>query len=793
MRQPEESGPVQGSPTSQKAKVESLSTKALAIPFIGRAEELRGALSQLALDRALDTGRSLMIQGDSGTGKSFFVRELLHRAVEKAPDSLCLYIDIANDTFQSSLAIASLLKMSLVAGYSTRSSPINVPSQFSLATFRRSTQRRRSTSGFLRAIAHALAAVVGAGQAVTAALDRKGQHTETLVEDELLFYLRWVAGRTSVVIAVDNFQFLNLDTRLTIESIAERVVKNVRLIVVDRTLGGVSAIAPPVRCFAQGMKVIRLRHMSLDETKKIVATAIAPTDRTESVAVDIFTKTNGLPKDIEFCLRQYVLELGRGVGSTPIHGLISTIDRLPLIHRQFLMIAALLDGGVRPRIARNAVRRLACVYDNAQLDDIVTELVAREYLRINGESGDRLRPGHERIITALRDLSDDELHEDVRRSLLDELALALESRDADESETYVLHCLVGLQTAHELAQNLHYVTRLIESQYRNDHFSYLVSLSDELHEILPLLPEHALNNLLDAMQKSAAFDRGLQLVQLLDLKGVPGAPVRRIYRLKYLTQAYRYEEALSLSRKLGDEEWAALYRINALMALQRDDEARGMATREFGRPLSEAQAVLYRNTVTLFDGDTALRNLGVAYQFFDRRGSEFRLATVDTNRGLVYLHLGRLGDARRVLERALRRMQRVGSREIYQAHVNLGVLSALIGEYDAALDHLEEAAVIAPRSLLLDHVKIDMNRTVVRCISGGLGAAEARRSFNSGLSRIRGIEMPYIREAMEHNMAIACGNRTTVRRGDFVSLVMPIASASNGGEWCLMMSVHWRY
>ena len=56
--------------------------------------------------------------------------------------------------------------------------------------------------------------------------------------------------------------------------------------------------------------------------------------------------------------------------------------------------------------------RLASAYDRARLDEILDELVARDYLRLNSDTGDRLRPGHERIVIAIRDLADDDLDEE---------------------------------------------------------------------------------------------------------------------------------------------------------------------------------------------------------------------------------------------------------------------------------------------------------------------------------------------------------------------------------------------
>jgi tetratricopeptide (TPR) repeat protein len=774
---------------------EALSTQALTIPFIGRAREMREALDAMLAEEGHDAaGRSVVIHGDSGTGKTYFARELMLRTNAERPDALFLYVDVANDEYQAARTLSSVLNLALIPGQMAGSLRISIPEHLSLQRFRRQKRRRGVGRGFLRGLVQAIAAAVGVGAAVSSALGSSRGGDAPPVEDELAAYLSWVAKQQAIYLALDNLQFLNLDERLTLESVLQRVEKRACLIAVDRTVAGVSELDPPVRCFSDALLELTLGRLTRAETGQVVAGAIGATDNTaQRLADDIYIKTDGLAKDVEYCLRQYSLELGRGAQVGAIEGLLSTINRLPLIHRQFLVIAALLDGGVKQALARGTVSRLVSAYDRARLDEIVDELVARDYLRLNSESGDRLRPGHERIVIAIRDLADDDLHEEVRRSLIEELAAALEAPSTDESETYLLHCLVGLQTARELARNVHYVARLIQSQHRQDQFSYLVAISEELQEVLPLLPEHALNDLLDAMQKSSAFEQGLQLVAQLDASGVPGSEDRRIYRLKYLTQAYRFDEALALSERIGEHEWGAVYRINALMALERDEEARNLAERHLSEESSEWQAVLRRNTITLYDVDTALRHLDEAEAYFEHTQSDFRLATIDTNRSTVHLYAGRYGDALRCLERAVDRMRYVGSREIFQAQVNVAVRSALLGDYEAALQTLDESAVHVPRALLYDQVLIDINRTVIRCASGALDEEFGESALTECIGRIRGFQMPDLHRLAEINMAALHGERTVAStpRQELVQLIVPLHA--RGVTWGLETEVHWRY
>lgn len=741
-------------------------------------------------------GRTLVVQGDSGTGKTFFSRELMRRLAKARPNALYLYVDVANDEYQSSRTIGSLLKLALVPGGMSQSSVVSVPASLTLERYQRQVKRRGRGRGFLKSLVHGISAFIGLGSAVDAAM--KNREGAAQVEDEFAAYLAWVTKRQLVFLVIDNMQFLNLDVRLTIESVLHRVHRNLRLIVVDRTVEGKSELDPPVRCFAERLLEVQIGRLSEADTRRLVATAIGGDgEGAARLADDVFTKTDGLAKDIEYCLRQYATEARHGARAGAIEGLISTIDRLPLIHRQFLVIATLLDGGVKKEIAQRTVRRLAALYDESSLDVVVDELVGREYLRVNSESGDRLRPGHERIAIAIRDLADEELHEEVRRSLIDELATALEVPEAEENEVYLLHCLVGLQTARELSKNVHQISRLIRSQHRQDQFSYLVTTAAELHEILPLLPEHALEDLLDAMQKSSAFEQGLQLVHQLDAANVPGAAARRIHRLKYLTQAYRYDEALALAREVESGEWKDVYQVNALLALDRLDEARGIVDQHRSDCVTEAQAVMRRNAIVLFDADRALRDLDEAEAYFEREESDFRLATIETNRSLVCLNVGRYGDALRNLEKAVRRMGQVDSREIYQAQINLAVRAALRRDYRAALDILEAAALHVPRALILDQVKIDMNRCVIGCESATIDRERCAHTLTEGLRRIRGLQMPYLKRTLERNLAVARGEGVEPQRdgSDRVSLgvELPAKEGASPDAWTLLMSIHWRY
>ena len=761
--------------------------------FVGRAVELESAEQWLAMREP--EARLLLVSGDTGSGKTSFVRQLLTRLHATAPNSLILYVDIANDEFRSSRVLSSLLHLALVPGQMSGTSVVSVPEELSLGVFLRKRHGKSLVGRIVKSLLKGLAAIFHMGAAADAALG--GQHTDdaTRVEHELAAYLVWASHRARAFVAIDNLQFLNLDDRLMVESVFQRVGAGLSPILVDRTVNGASELSQPVRCFADGQRSIVIERFTEQETREVVEMALASEDEvSQQLVADVYLKTGGLAQDIEYLLASYRLEVGKGSKSEAVRGLLATIHRLPLIHRQFLIVASLLDGGVDAAIARGTVERLTAAADSSELEDVVCELLANAYLRLNGPEGSLLRPGHERIVVAVRESTDEDLREEVRQSLLVELRRALDERSDAETEAYLLHCLVGLQTARELTRNIDHIARLIQSQHRQDQFSYLASLTDDLLDVLPLLPAHVLEPLFDSLQKAARFEKGLEVLHRLDMAGVPANPVRDNYRVRYLTQAYRYREALELSRELEGDEWVKLNIINTLMALGRDDEAYRHASEMLMSDCStEVQAVLRRNTVHLYDAETALRHLDESYRYFARSASVFRLATIETNRGLVYLNTGAHGDAAQSLDRALVAMREIGSREIYQAQINEAIRIALSGDWARSRSLLRQAAVHVPRSLVFDQVKIDVIVAVIDRVSGERSQAECSEALEHCSERLRGIESPYLDATIEHNLATNRGDTAAVTRNSDGRVRLNLELPAGDATWNLPMSVHWRY
>ncbi|HYD79145.1 MAG TPA: hypothetical protein VEC06_05000, partial [Paucimonas sp.] len=95
-------------------------------PFLLRGDLLRDALNFLEDD---DVGncRHLQLTGDSGVGKSFFVRELICRFASRLDSGAAIYMDVPQPELEAGDSLRQLASALSTVQFARRDSPIHVP------------------------------------------------------------------------------------------------------------------------------------------------------------------------------------------------------------------------------------------------------------------------------------------------------------------------------------------------------------------------------------------------------------------------------------------------------------------------------------------------------------------------------------------------------------------------------------------------------------------------------------------------------------------------------------------
>lgn len=774
------------------------------IPFNGREDEIKIFNNFFSSEKKDSPTSRLVIHGDSGTGKSYFLKNNLFNAITANNNIYSLYIDLANDSFQNSRVLSSILTLSLIPTNPSLEYPINIPEKKTYSNFKKIDKKRAFGKNLFKGLSKTAASLVQVESLVKPLFDISRNGNNKSIEEIFTDYFLWISKQSQVIIAIDNYQFLNYEIRILLESIFLDIKRNIKLIIVDRTIDGISEIVPPIQNMIHRSDAeITIKTMTKSETYKIVKSIIYGNEqKTKKLSDDIFTKTEGNAKDIEYCLRKYIIELNNGTNNSDILGLIATIDKLPSIHRQLLLISALLDGGVAQELAFNTINKISSIVKDTDFDKVLNDLIELQYVKINSLSGDRIRPGHERIVYSIREIGTDDFFEDVRSSLLSSIEDLLEKGSSmNENEAYLLHCFIGLQTFNELKKNLHFVSRLIKNQHRQDQYTYITNFCYEAYEILPLLSDETLIKILDSFQKCSSFEKGLLLISILEKNYKENMQDLLIYKYKFLVQQYQYDAAINVAEHIKDSPWKQVYILNILLALCKDEKAKQQINIAlYNHDIDEPIAVILRNSVTLFPPEIALNNLSKAQTFFEKTNSDYKVATIDTNRGLIYLCIGNTGDASKVLNRAVKRMGRIDSKEIYQAYINLGILYLVERKYELSSKFMNLASDFIPKSLLLDQIKNELNIAILLLVSKKKTIQETLKKHVDLLNKINGIEMPYIRMTLNHNISQLDGKTDSdidnEHKDKFageknISLLIPIKYEDK--TFIVNPSVHWRY
>jgi len=721
-------------------------------PFLGRSDEIRRCLAFLNPTHSDVPSRLLRIAGESGSGKSFFCKELILRFTEHAPTSIALYINVEESQFEST----DLEKrLSLIASYPatpTRTDPQHIPVNADLASYLRPLPR------WMRGMRHGYKAI----RESTSEIPIVGTAVKTLLPSELPVssrramasarriwdYLIVIAKQEPVLLVIDNFQFLSDSVAVELDSFLTLADVGFRLVVVDRLNEGVSD-AWNLRCFSDHRLTLQIPPLTEKDVRDVINTVLEPqTPNLNEISNLIFRKSEGNPKQVWLQLRTYELnteaeQISREsrqsrrrakAAEVALGTYEDTIQNLPSLDKMTLQLVTLLMGGLKVEDVVAILRRIAGAFSEDEIKRAILDLTLIGLVIVNGSQNNRIRTEHELVSRSVRRITSEMEAIELRQDVIAALMSRLDSAPGDSEYDRLTDRLVGLLSSEDFKHRpdfLAHLISLIDRQSSKERFHYLSSLfaTPSSQGTLSILPSHSLEAFLNAFQKTSQFDKGLAAAELIRACNKLSARTLDLYSAKYLVQKFEYTAAENLLRTIEPGSDRDVVLFNILLNLCRNEEAREIVQRvRVGSNLDEHQCVILRNSSHLYDEKNARKILKKAAEGFRRLGSKFGEATTLNNAAVLELWAGNLSAAHTLLLDAELALQELDSNEIYQPLTNLAVLCAMENDLNAARRYLDQAGVSVSPWLRMDGTMLKFNRFVFDLIDGSINSFEATKT-----------------------------------------------------------------
>jgi len=699
-------------------------------PMLGRDSNLREGLAYLQPETPKAESRLLIVRGQSGIGKSFFVKELLCRFASAAPECIALYIDVDESEFESSEFTKRLSVLASYPSIATRANPSHVPADASLAKYLRPLPFGMKLLHWAYTGAKESAKLIPyAGKGVSAFMPGdlpQSRERESAVGGKIWDYLVAEAAHRPVLLIVDNVQFLTESLALEIDSGLSTADKGFRLVLVER-LKDQGRSNTPLRCFPLHRLELDLKPLSWAQVSELVRGILGRTDpEIDAIGEAVYRRSEGNPKQIWLQLRN--LRLG-SMSPENAAGYDETILSLSRLDKLALQLVTLLMGGLKLDDIVGILRWIVQPLPEEEIRQAIVDLSIIGLLVINGPTKDRIRTEHELVRLAVRRVTTEQEALQLRDQTIAAIRERLD-RAPDTEYERLIDRLMGLLSAEELRLHpdfLSYLIDLVDRQKARENYHYLCSLYSSICsvEVLRLLPRHSALTFLDAFQKTSQFDKGLAAIESIRTGG--RVPIRDLdlFATKYLVQKFDYTDAEQMLKVISEGSDRDVVLFNILLNLEKDDQARGMIE-ALGvvMHLDEPQCVMLRNSAHLYEPDAARRLLNRGLDGFKNLGLQFGVATANNNLGLIELWTGNHSEAERLLGLSLGQLEKLSSNEAYQPMSNISVLRALQGDWETAKRMVDSSKATVSRRLFMDELMLTSNELVIGLARGATSIDE---------------------------------------------------------------------
>lgn len=684
------------------------------IPYVDRFENENDIIS--FNDKR---SKAIIVKGDSGTGKTTFVKNKLTKIINSSQnkDYLIVMLNIVDDNITPSVFF-DLLSFLLWNGNIFDSDlTINISKNDSLYKFVKSKKKNRNFSKvFYYSIQTAISMIPSYGAIISSNIEKyhSASHNNDFDKNEILRkYLKKTARRKKVIIIVDNYQFMLPQIRMQFESMLGSIEKNLTLISIFRIEKN-AYIQPPI-CFTDNRIAVELDNLSLEKIKYLFHELYQNNSFIDKVAKDCHQKTKGNLKEVELYIRKNnnaILNGSLHIGRT--NSLKNELKQLPDIQKYILLLSTMFPSGVKIEYLFRFINSMY-ITDKSSLEIELNKLITLGYVIINSKNHNLLKPSHDRIgINFDKSMEDEEFIEFYTgvEKTLEELIV---QKTYKQDYSYLLHCLIGVSSFADLQRNINYLVELISLEYNNCSYYYIVDILSKVKEIITYLPETTVFQVLDSCQKSSEFSLGLEFYYKIKNDSSYKNDYS-IFAIKYLTQTYDFEQALTLFKDIPITNESILYKLNILQHQGNDKDAQKIVDDLlFNNPIKDKWFyVILRNTAHYFSYKDAENNLYECLKYFEKNGSVFEIATIYNNLSVIQIWNGKdsFQKAKTNIRKSISKHSSINSNEIFEPYWNYSVLLFCEKNYSDALKYVNQSLEELPHKLELDIISININKWI---------------------------------------------------------------------------------
>ncbi|HOV02991.1 MAG TPA: ATP-binding protein [Kaistiaceae bacterium] len=398
-------------------------------PFALREKDMEQFFSFLTAKSASEP-RILRIFGESGTGKSFFARDLLCRIASRSEVKLAIYIDTPPSELESSGIFRKIDQILQGATHPTRSHPQFVTEETAARWRRTRTNSTTWHKTYGYGVARDLTAQIPVvGPFIKAFLPSilPGKTQKDSDDLQSLRFIVKLSQQQPVLLVLDNVQFISSLSREFIERELTKCGRKFRLILVERVTSGSKLNWRPIESRGS-IEDLNLSNATQSDVLVLVRAVLPDRSDHEQLSKVIHRRSDGNLKYVWFQLKFLSERKSSQPDLITASSYENVIQSLGSIENLVLRLVVFLLGGISIAQVHTALKALNIGIEHAAVANALGDLVAMGLIAINSERRDKVRVEHELVSRVVTELTPEEEKLEFREQLVEAIGNIIDGR-----------------------------------------------------------------------------------------------------------------------------------------------------------------------------------------------------------------------------------------------------------------------------------------------------------------------------------------------------------------------------